>query len=226
MSTAPHERPSRAIQDYAKAIYVLQRRPDAGGGASTSELAARVGVRAASVSAMIRTLAERGLVVHEPYRGVYLTPAGERVALQVLRHHRLLELFLATELGLPWDRVHDEAEKLEHVISDELAACIAQKLGHPTLDPHGDPIPTAELKLIEPATRPLSQLGTGECGVLVRVRDAAADMLRYLTDCEITLGCELRVVGHDPFGGPVTIAVDGTHQQLGRPLIDVLHVAA
>src|ERR1700736_1495564 len=126
---------SSSVQDYAKAIYALeQRAPDSAVG--TSELADRLGVSPASASGMVRKLADLGLVEHEPYRGVRLSPAGRRVALEVLRHHRLLELFLAEALGMPWDRVHDEAEILEHVLSDELEELIAARLGNPTLDPH------------------------------------------------------------------------------------------
>jgi DtxR family transcriptional regulator, Mn-dependent transcriptional regulator len=134
---------SPAIEDYAKAIYQLG--PADGGAVSTNALAARLGVTPASASGMIRRLAELGLVDHVPYKGVRLTAAGERVALEVLRHHRLLELYLAEALGLPRDRVHEEAEVLEHVLSDELEQLIAAKLGHPTHDPHGDPIPSADL---------------------------------------------------------------------------------
>ena len=133
---------SAAVQDYAKAIYELESRT---GSASTTALAERLGVRPASVSGMLRKLDALGLVVHERYRGVRLTKSGRKVALEVLRHHRLLELYLAETLGLRWDAVHAEAEVLEHVLSEELEEVIAAKLGNPTLDPHGDPIPTREL---------------------------------------------------------------------------------
>ena len=131
-----------AVEDYAKAIYALETRDDAA--VSTTALAERLGVSAASASSMVKKLAEMGLVAHERYRGVRLTPRGVKVALEVLRHHRLLERYLAEELGVPWDRVHDEAEVLEHVLSEELEELIAAKLGHPTHDPHGEPIPARE----------------------------------------------------------------------------------
>src|SRR3954469_14908440 len=150
---AAQPRHSDAIENYAKAIYAIARRT--GGPVSTNDLAERLSVTAASVSAMSKKLADRGLVEHVPYRGVVLTDEGERVALEVIRHHRLLERYLAEELGVPWDRVHDEAEALEHVPSEELEAIIAAKLGHPTRDPHGDPIPSADLVLEEPVTDPL-----------------------------------------------------------------------
>src|SRR5579863_143005 len=141
---------SPAIDDYAKAIFALQSRGEEP--VSTSALAERLGITPGSVSAMLKKLDELGLVTHEPYRGVRLTPAGRRVALEVIRHHRLLERFLADALGMPWDRVHAEAEVLEHVLSDELEELIASKLGDPTVDPHGDPIPTRDLTIEESRT--------------------------------------------------------------------------
>src|SRR3954447_24606423 len=145
---------SSAVQDYAKAIYALERRCD-GGAVSTNALAERMGVSAASASSMVKKLGGLGLVEHVPYRGVVLTGRGMNVALEVLRHHRLLERFLAEELGVPWDRVHDEAEVLEHVLSEELEELIAVKLGHPTIDPHGDPIPTVDGRIEELPTTAL-----------------------------------------------------------------------
>src|SRR3954462_7348937 len=155
MSVRHHEI-SNAVQDYAKAIWSLAQRDD--GAVSTSAIAERLDVSAASASAMVKRLEAMGLVEREPYHGVKLTAAGERVALAVLRHHRLLELYLAEALGMPWDRVHEEAEVLEHVISEELEALIAAKLGHPTHDPHGDPIPTPELTINERVTVSMESL--------------------------------------------------------------------
>src|SRR3954454_21358655 len=148
-----------AVEDYAKAIYALETREDAA--VSNNALAERLGVSAASASAMVKKLAGLGLVRHEPYRGVRLTSDGLKVALEVLRHHRLLERYLAEELGVPWDRVHDEAEVLEHVLSEELEELIAAKLGHPTRDPHGDPIPTADLVIEERQTEAMDDLAAG-----------------------------------------------------------------
>src|SRR3954451_5921183 len=156
-----------AVEDYAKAIYALETR--GGAAVSRTALAERLGVSAASASSMVKKLAEMGLVAHEPYRGVRLTPHGVKVALEVLRHHRLLEVYLAQELGLPWDRVHDEAEVLEHVLSEELEALIAAKLGHPTTDPHGDPIPSADLVIDERATEAMDELAAGNGGTFVRI---------------------------------------------------------
>src|SRR3954449_7345340 len=140
--------PTSAIEDYAKAIFNLQERAD--GAVTTTALAERLGVTAGSVSAMVKKLDAAGLVAHQPYRGVTLTPQGRRGAREVIRHHRLIELFLAEVLDMPWDRVHAEAEVLEHVLSEDLEQLIALKLGNPTEDPHGDPIPTADLEVPEP----------------------------------------------------------------------------
>jgi DtxR family transcriptional regulator, Mn-dependent transcriptional regulator len=165
------ERPlSPSVQDYAKAVYALESR--AGTAVSTNDLAARLGVTPGSVSGMVRKLTDVGIVEHEPYHGVRLTEEGRRVALEVLRHHRLLELFLAQELGMSWDRVHDEAEVLEHVLSEELERLIAARLGHPTVDPHGDPIPTPRFEIEERPTRSLDELSPGARGQFVRVSDS------------------------------------------------------
>src|SRR5213080_3453884 len=158
-----------AVQDYAKAVYTLESR---GGAASTTELAALLEVRPASVSGMLRKLSELGLVEHERYHGVRLTKRGRRVALEVIRHHRLVELFLVESLGMTWDEVHAEAEVLEHVLSEELEALIAAKLGNPTVDPHGDPIPTADLVMEERPTSALADLAAGARATFVRISDS------------------------------------------------------
>jgi len=202
MGTKPlqHE-VSSAVEDYAKAIYALQRR--GGGAVSTNALAERLDVTPASASGMVKRLDELGLVSHEPYRGVRLTPSGLRLALEVIRHHRLLELYLAEQLGVPWDRVHEEAEVLEHVLSEELEELIAEKLGNPTRDPHGDPIPTPDLHMVEPDTVALDALETGARGTFVRVSDSDPEMLRYLAERGIAPGDRFEVVDRQPFGGPL-----------------------
>jgi len=214
---------SEAVENYAKAIYSLQHR---GGGepVATNDLADRLEVTPASASGMIKKLADLGLVAHVPYRGVQLTDEGERLALEVLRHHRLLELYLATQLDVPWDRVHEEAEALEHVLSEDLEARIAAKLGHPTHDPHGDPIPTAELEIEESSTRSLSDLTAGDRGVFVRVSDADPAMLRYLTERGVRLGDPLEVLDRQPFGGPLTVRFGDTLQVLGGALAAAMRV--
>jgi DtxR family Mn-dependent transcriptional regulator len=213
---------SASVQDYAKAVYALQARE--GGAVSTNDLAERLGVTAGSVSAMVRKLSEVGLLEHEPYRGVRLTSRGRQVALEVLRHHRLLELFLAEELGMPWDRVHAEAEVLEHVLSEELEQLIAARLGDPTLDPHGDPIPTARFEIDERPTRGLDELSAGAVGRFVRVSDSDPEMLRYLAAQGISIGDRLEVTGRQPFGGPVFVRIGDREQALGGELARAMRI--
>src|SRR5581483_4437535 len=177
---------SSAIEDYAKAIYALEERE--GDAVATNAIADRLGVTPASASGMVKRLGELGLVEHQPYHGVSLTDDGRRVALEVIRHHRLLELYLVTTLGVPWDRVHAEAEVLEHVLSDELEELIATTLGDPTHDPHGDPIPTRELEIQPGSTRSLQSLGAGTNGTFTRVSDSDPEMLRYLSKRGIAPG--------------------------------------
>jgi DtxR family Mn-dependent transcriptional regulator len=223
MAAADAGRPSEAIQDYAKAIYALQRRAE-GQPVTTNDLAERLAVTPASVSAMLKKLAERGLVEHIPYRGVLLTDAGGRVALEVLRHHRLLELYLSEQLDVPWDRVHQEAEALEHVISEDLEARIAAKLGEPTHDPHGDPIPSVDLEIDEGDARALETLETGATGRFVRVSDSDPEMLRYLDERGVRLGDALEVVDRQPFGGPLTVRFGSQLHSLGGGLAAAMRV--
>jgi DtxR family transcriptional regulator, Mn-dependent transcriptional regulator len=215
-------RPSEAVENYAKAIYSLQNRT--GEPVATNDLADRLQVTPASASGMIKKLADQGLVEHVPYRGVQLTHDGEQVALEVLRHHRLLELYLVEQLGVPWDRVHEEAEALEHVISEDLEARIAAKLGNPTHDPHGDPIPDAKLKIDESTTRSLADLEPGDRGRFVRVSDSDPAMLRYLSERGVTLGDALEVLDRQPFGGPLTVRFGDTLQLLGGALAAAMRV--
>jgi DtxR family Mn-dependent transcriptional regulator len=215
---------SPAVQDYAKAIYALEQRREAGSAVSTTALAERLGVTPGSVSQMVKRLGELGLVTHVPYRGVLLTDAGRRVALEVIRHHRLLELYLVQSLGVPWDRVHEEAEVLEHVLSEQLEARIAAQLGDPTLDPHGDPIPTADLTLTEPETLALAQLEPGAAGTFVRVSDADPEKLRYLQERGIALGDHCEVLGREPFGGPLTVRFGTDEHALGGELAHVMRI--
>jgi DtxR family Mn-dependent transcriptional regulator len=217
----PHLR-SSAIEDYAKAIYVLETRGREP--VSTTALAARLGVTPGSVSAMVKKLAELDLVTHTPYRGVRLTLDGRRTALEVIRHHRLLELFLAEVLEMPWDRVHQEAEVLEHVLSAELEEIIAEKLGNPTHDPHGDPIPTAEFEIEERETRSLADLQPGDEGVFVRVSDSDPEMLRYLGERGVTPGARLEVVERQPFGGPLFVRFGSDIHPLGGALAEAMRV--
>ena len=209
---------SEAVEDYAKAIYVLTQRD--GGVASTSALAEQLGVSPGSVTAMLKRMGEMGLVAHEPYRGASLTAAGEQVALEVIRHHRLLESYLSDALGMPWDRVHDEAEVLEHYISEELEERLAVALGDPSHDPHGDPIPDRELTLAPGSGTPLAELETGARGTFTRVSDSDPAMLRYLAKRGIRPGAKLEVRERQPFGGPLTIEVAGDSHAIGGELAE------
>lgn len=222
MAAVDQSRLSETIENYAKAIYALAHRGD--GTVTINAVAERLGVSAGSASSMVKKLTERGLAEHEPYRGVQLTAEGRRVALSVLRHHRLLELFLAEHLGVPWDRVHEEAEVLEHVISEDLAARIAAKLGHPTHDPHGDPIPDVALIIDEGHTRSLSDMDVGDRGRFVRVSDSEPEMLRYLDKRGIALGDQLEVIDRQPFDGPLTVRFGREDHVLGGGLAKAMRI--
>lgn len=215
------ERHTPAVEDYAKAIYALQERAD--GPVSTTALAERLGVSVASASGMVKRLGEIGLADHERYKGVELTETGRAVALEVIRHHRLLELLLA-ELGVPWDRVHDEAEVLEHHISEELEALIAARLGDPTHDPHGDPIPAVDLSVEEGTTSSLDELAPGDGGLFVRVSDSDPAMLRYLSDLGLAPGERLELIGREPFEGPLVVRFSGSEHPLGLALARAMRI--
>ncbi len=214
---------SPAVEDYAKALYSLEVRGE--GPVGTNALAVRLGLTPGSVSAMLRKLDELGLLALTPYHGVQLTAEGRRLALEVMRHHRLIELFLAEQLEMPWDLVHQEAEVLEHWLSEDLEAAIAEKLGHPTVDPHGDPIPTADLQIDEGVSVSLDSLKPGEAGVFVRVSDADPEMLRFLAERGITPGERLRVIEKQPFDGPVFLNIAGNEVTLGGRLATAMRVA-
>ncbi len=213
---------SPAIEDYAKAIYALERRD--GETTSTNALAERLGVTPASASGMVKRMGELGLVEHQPYHGVSLTENGRRVALEVMRHHRLLELYLVKSLGVPWDRVHKEAEVLEHVLSEELEELIAAKLGDPTHDPHGDPIPSRDLTIEEGSTLSLQSLEVGTRGRFARVSDSDPEMLRFLAERGIAPGDDLEVVDKQPFDGPVFVRFGDRVQVLGGALARAIRV--
>ncbi|CAM05204.1 DtxR family iron (metal) dependent repressor [Saccharopolyspora erythraea NRRL 2338] len=198
------ERPSSSVEDYVRAIYGLSER---GVPVTNATLTQRLGLSPSSVSGMINKLSQLGLVTHVRYRSVELTPQGRRLAYDVLRRHRLIELFLVEELDYTWDEVHREADALEHAVSDELVEHIAAKLGHPTHDPHGDPIPTADGVVEKPATKLLDQVEPGTVGTVARVWDTDSELLRYLTDHHITLGTRIEIVERKPFGGPLVVRV-------------------
>ncbi|GHF59383.1 DtxR family Mn-dependent transcriptional regulator [Deinococcus metalli] len=213
---------SRSAEDYLKHLYVLGQ----AGKVSTQALATALEVAPASVTGMLRKLAEQGLVSHAPYQGARLTAEGERVALEVLRHHRLLELFLHRALGVPLDEVHEEAEKLEHALSEKLEARIAAWLGDPTHDPHGDPIPTLEGEVPERAERRLSQLAPGDHGVVSRVPDGDAGQLRTLVGAGLTPGAAVQVQRVDGALGTLTARLDGQALTLSLGVAAQVHVHA
>lgn len=212
---------SEAVEDYLKAIYKLSRRQEA---VSTSALAERLGVSSAAVTNMLKRLARMGLVGHEPYQGVRLTPVGRKVALEVIRHHRLLERYLVEALGYGWDEVDGEAERLEHFISEEMEERIAAFLGHPTTDPHGDPIPSREGEMEDPDLCLLAELPLGQRAVVRRVSDRDAECLRYLVALGLVPGAWVEVVAQEPLGGGMRLQVEGQEHWVGRPLAEAVFV--
>jgi DtxR family Mn-dependent transcriptional regulator len=193
------------VEDYLKAIYDLER---VGEPATTNDIAVRLAISPASVSGMVRRLADQKLITHEPYRGVRLTTDGRRAALRTLRRHRILECYLTEVLGYPWDSVHEEAERLEHAASEELIERMAKALGNPVLDPHGAPIPTREGFVDEASLRPLAEVVAGERFRVRRVQDEDAGRLRYLAELGIRPGALVRILDKAPFEGPITVWVD------------------
>lgn len=213
---------SAAVQDYLKAIYTLQERGSEP--VATTALAERVGVAPGSVTGMVKKLVVDCLARHTAYHGVELTAQGRRIALDVLRHHRLLELFLTRELGVPWDRVHDEAEALEHAVSDRLVELIAEKLGNPVFDPHGDPIPAPGRATPVATAVSLASLEAGQSGIFVRISDSDGAMLRYLAERAIRPGDALEVVEKQPFEGPLTLRFGSGVHVLGGRLAEAMRV--
>ncbi len=200
---------SQAVQDYLKAIYKLQQhdRP-----VPTAAIAQRLGLTSAAVSKMLKHLATLRLIEHNRYHGVELTPAGEKIALEVIRHHRLLELYLVEALGLAWDQVDAEAEVLEHVLSEEVERRMAAFLGHPTRDPHGDPIPALDGSIDDPAWRCLADVPAGGQARVVRVPDRDPRLLRYLAQIGLVPEADVQVVRREPLDGPL-------HIRLGSPAV-------
>lgn len=212
---------TEAVQDYLKAIYSLSAD---GSGVTTSAIAGRLGVSAASVTAMLKRLAGGGYVAYQRYQGVELTRSGELLALEVIRHHRLLEAYLHKSLGMPWDKVHDEAEVLEHVISEELEDRIAIILGNPTHDPHGDPIPPKRGQHEEMKFKPLLGLDPGPAKV-ERVSDRDPEALRYLSTLGLYPGALIEVESIEPFGGPIWINMGGKSYSIGPELAASIYVS-
>jgi DtxR family transcriptional regulator, Mn-dependent transcriptional regulator len=210
-----HDELTGPVEDYLKVIYEIERRE---GAAATNDIAQRLAVAPASVSGMVRRLADQGLLAHERYKGVRLTTAGRRAALRTIRRHRVIEAYLARALGYPWDRVHPEAERLEHAASDELIDRMAAAIGEPEVDPHGAPIPTREGAVDERRLLSLAELAPGCPARVLRVSDEDPRMLRYLAEIDIIPGASVVVEGREPFGGPITLRLGETVRSVGLEL--------
>lgn len=203
------------VEDYLKAIYSLGR---GNSPVATNDIAQRLALTPASVSGMVQRLAEQGLLAYERYRGVTLTEAGRRAALRTLRRHRVIEAYLSGALNYPWDRVHEEAERLEHAASDELVDRMAEVMGEPAVDPHGAPIPSREGHMDETEYHPLAQLDAGTGARVVRVSDGDPEMLRYLGELGIVPGAELEVIAKAPYDGPISLRSAGGMISIGPAL--------
>jgi DtxR family Mn-dependent transcriptional regulator len=210
---------TRSVEDYLKAIYRLS---DQGQHATTSEIAHHLGLSAPSVTGMVKRLSEQGLVTHEPYKGVSLTPEGRRGALRVLRRHRLIEAYLVGFLGYGWETVHAEAERLEHAVSDVLIERMAAALGHPEVDPHGDPIPSADGSINDPRYFPLTQLAPGETAEIRQVATNEPERLRYLGTLGLLPGTTITIERREPFEGPISVRTGARQQVLGHEIAQVL----
>jgi DtxR family Mn-dependent transcriptional regulator len=217
--------PSLTVENYVKAIYLICF-AQSGRPAATGQVAAALNVSPGTVTSMLKTLSESGLVTYTPYEGVRLTPAGSTLALRVVRRHRLIELFLVKTLDLTWDEVHGEAEHMEHAVSDRLVDRIEAYLEYPQFDPHGDPIPRADGSLEPPASRTLSQCQPGFRFRLARVIDQSPDFLRFLTDAGLPLGTQGEVVSNQVDSGVLTVCANGQTTQLGREAAENILVAS
>lgn len=205
-----------AMEDYLKAIYRLEQ--ESASPVGTNDLAAAMGVTPASATSMVKALTRLGMADHTPYHGVRLTPAGELVALEVIRHHRLIERYLQEFLGFGWDEVHDEADLLEHAISERLEERLAERMGNPLIDPHGEPIPTREGAIAEPPLVPVASLPRGAAATVRRVTTHDADKLRYLARLGLVPGALVTLLEVAPFGGPIRLNVAGMEQSIGPAL--------
>jgi len=200
-----------AVEDYVKTIYKLQTQTKT---VSTSALAERTGTTAAAVTKMLKHLAQLHLVSYTPYHGARLSPLGEKIALEVIRHHRLLELYLAQAMGYSWDQVHEEAERLEHHISEGFEESIERLLGFPKFDPHGDPIPTRDGQMPQIVTATLAAQAEGVPLVVCHVSDENPDLLRYLKERRLLPGIPAQIMGREPFGGALLVEVDGSRERI------------
>ena len=202
---------SRSIEDYLKTIYKLELEAES---AQTSAIAEALSIAPPSVSGMVKRLAEVGLVEHTPYRGVQLTETGRRQALKMLRRHRVLESYLIAELGYDWHNVHDEAERMEHAVSDGLIARMAEALGNPTYDPHGAPIPTAAGSVEEAEFVRMSDIEAGAEAVLRMVGDSDSERLKFIASLGLRPGVKFTVTARQPFKGPITVRLEDERQEV------------
>ncbi len=211
---------SRSIEDYLKVIYRLQAES---GSAQTSAIAETLSIAPPSVSGMVKRLAESGLVEHAPYKGVHLTETGQRQALRMLRRHRIIELYLIAQLGYAWHDVHEEAERLEHAVSDDLIERMDEALGRPSHDPHGAPIPTADGEIETTRYVPMTDIDVGSAGWLRMVGDKDSERLRFIASLGLRPGVRFDVIARQPFNGPLTIRFDGDREEvIGHELANSL----
>lgn len=213
---------SQAVEDYLKAIYKLEADEP---GASTTRIAEALDVSSASATNMVKRLSKMGLVDYQSYKGASLTSSGRKIALEIIRHHRLLELYLLEVMGYSWDEVHDEAEKLEHHISEQFEDKIAELLDNPTHDPHGDPIPTKDGIMPSMEVEPLTDAEEGHQYIISRVKNQDPALLRYLEKIGLLPGTKLTIKERGPFKGPITLHVEETEQVLGHEVAEHIYIA-
>lgn len=212
---------TNTIEDYVKAIYKLQEQF---GKVSTTALAEHLEIKPASVTGMLKKLAELKLIQYVPYQPIQLSDAGTKIALEVIRHHRLIETFLAEALGVPWDEVHDEAEKWEHVISEDIEDRMAEMLGHPVVDPHGDPIPNRDGSMIERNLVGLHEVAAGDHVEVAQVSDHDPEMLRYIGEVGLYPGTAIEIIRVEPFDGPITLKLNQEEKVIGYNVANFIQV--
>lgn len=217
MTEQPTHMQSKSVEDFLKAVFAMQQQTER---VSTNSLRDALNITAPSVTDMAQRLVAAGLVDYQKYRGVVLTEAGREIALKVIRRHRLIELYLVQELGYELREVHAEAERLEHAVSDHFVEAIARKLGDPELDPHGDPIPSAEGVIAEIELRPLSEMERGVEARIARLMTSDPQMLQHMLDRGLALNTRVKVVQRDPFDGPITVKIDGKQRVIGHQVAE------
>lgn len=213
---------SQAVEDYLKTIYTLEAE---GNKATTTKIAESLEVSSASATNMVKRLAKMGLVDYQSYKGASLTKSGKKIALEIIRHHRLLELYLLEVMGYSWDEVHEEAEKLEHHISEQFEDKIAELLDHPTHDPHGDPIPTKDGIMPANEVESLTEAGVDQEYIVSRVKDQDPELLRYLQEIGLLPGTKIHIKEKGPFKGPITLLIEEDEQVIGHDVASNIFIA-